>query len=88
MKTLLALITILVLSGCAQTVPVKAKFPEMPQTLRDPCPALEKLDGEPKLSDVAKTLTHNYTTYYQCAAKHEAVIEWYTVQKKIFEGIK
>lgn len=78
----------LLLTGCAQTVPVKVKFPEMPQTLIDRCPELEKLGEEPKLSDVARTLTHNYTTYYQCAAKHQAVIEWYTTQKKIFEGVK
>lgn len=82
------LLIMFVLGGCAQTVPVKMKFPEMPQTLQDPCPVLEKLEGEPKLSDVAKTLTHNYTTYYHCATKHEAVIEWYTKQKKIFEGVQ
>lgn len=83
-----AVISLLVLTGCAQTVPVKMKFPDMPQTLREACPPLEKLAEEPKLSDVARTLTTNYTTYYQCAAKHEAVIEWYTTQKKIFEGVQ
>ena len=87
MIKILALICAILISGCT-TVPVTAKFPELPATLQEQCPELEKLAEEPKLSDVAKTLTHNYTTYYQCAAKHEAMLEWYQIQKKIFEGVK
>jgi hypothetical protein len=42
----------------------------------------------PTLSDVAKTITNNYTTYYECAVKHDAFIEWYNIQKNIFESVK
>jgi hypothetical protein len=46
------------------------------------------LGDEAKLSDVAKTVTVNYSTYYDCAVKNDAFIEWYQVQKIIFEGVK
>jgi hypothetical protein len=42
----------------------------------------------PTLSDVAKTVTNNYTTYYDCAVKHDAFVEWYNIQKNIFESVK
>ena len=52
------------------------------------CPQLEKLKDEAKLSDVSKTITMNYTTYYDCAVKHDAFIEWYQIQKHIYESVK
>jgi hypothetical protein len=74
--------------GCSTTVPVTAKFPEVPERLLQKCPQLEKLENEAKLSDITKTITNNYTTYYECAVKDDAWIEWYQKQKIIFEGIK
>jgi hypothetical protein len=74
--------------GCSTTVPVTAKFPEVPERLMQKCPQLEKLENEAKLSDITKTITNNYTTYYECAVKDDAWIEWYQKQKIIFEGIK
>ena len=56
--------------------------------MMDQCPELKKLDGEPKLSDVSKTITVNYTEYYVCAVKTSAWIEWYNKQKIIFESVK
>jgi hypothetical protein len=76
------------LSGCSTTVPVTAKFPNTPENLLVKCPQLEKLGNEVKLSDISKTVTANYTTYYECAVKHDAFIEWYNVQKNIYESIK
>jgi hypothetical protein len=76
------------LVGCSTTVPVKVKFPEAPEKLLVKCPQLEKLGEEPKLSDISKTITVNYTTYYECAVKDDAWIEWYQIQKKIFEDTK
>jgi hypothetical protein len=52
------------------------------------CPQLEKVSETPTLSDVAKTVTNNYTTYYECAVKHDAFVEWYQTQKRIFESVK
>ena len=77
----LLIVFVLLMTGCSTTVPV-------PQGLLTPCPQLEKLDNGPKLSDVAKTVTTNYTTYYECAIKSDAWIEWYQVQKAIFESVK
>lgn len=83
---LLAILLSTLLVGCT-TVPVVAKFPEVPAYLKVKCPQLEPLQDNPKLSDVAKTVTVNYTTYYTCAVKNDAWIEWYEIQKRIFEGI-
>jgi hypothetical protein len=87
MKLFYPLILILALTGCATSVPVTAKFPEPPGKLATTaCPNLEKLKDDPKLSDVSKTVTINYTTYYSCAVKLDAWIEWYNIQKTIFES--
>jgi len=87
MKVALILLA-MVLTGCSTTAPVVAKFPEVPSKLLVKCPVLEKLGEQPKLSDVAKSVTNNYTTYYECAVKNDAWIEWYQIQKQIFESVK
>ena len=76
------------LVGCSTTVPVTAKFPEVPARILVKCPQLEMLKDDAKLSDVAKTVTINYSTYYECVVKHDAFVEWYHVQKIIFESVK
>jgi hypothetical protein len=86
MKYLACFLLILV-TGCS-SVPVAPKFPEVPERILKKCPQLEKLSEDSKLSDIAKTVTNNYTTYYECAVKHDAFIEWYQVQKKIYESVK
>lgn len=79
------LLIVLLLAGCSTTVPVAQKFPEVPNTLLQKCVDLKKLNDEAKLSDLAKTITINYTMYYDCLVKHDAWVEWYNIQKKIFE---
>jgi hypothetical protein len=86
MKYLACFLLILV-TGCS-SVPIAPKFPEVPERILKTCPQLEKLSEDSKLSDIAKTVTNNYTTYYECAVKHDAFIEWYQVQKKIYESVK
>jgi hypothetical protein len=88
MKLHIALLLLISLTGCATTVPVVAKFPEVPKVLLTKCPNLQELSTDAKLSDVAKTITTNYSLYYECAVKMDAWIEWYGVQKIIYEGIK
>ena len=85
---IIAILFIVMCAGCSTVVPVTAKFPDAPATIMQQCPQLEKLNADAKLSDVAKTVTINYTTYYECAIKNDALIEWYGVQKNIFESIK
>ena len=82
------LILILLLTGCSTTVPVKAKFPEPPKYSLQTCPQLQMLKEGAKLSDVTSTVTINYSTYYECAVKNDAWIEWYQIQKHIFESVK
>ena len=79
---------LLILTGCSTTVPVTAKFPDVPEKLLVKCPQLEKLENEAKLSDISKTVTNNYTTYYECAIKHDGFVEWYEIQKRISESVK
>jgi hypothetical protein len=88
MKNIIAVCVFFALTGCSTVVPVKAKFPDMPERLMVKCPQLEKVSETPTLSDVAKTVTNNYTTYYECATKHDGFVEWYNIQKNIFESIK
>ena len=75
------------ITGCSTTVPVTAKFPEPPK-YNTPCPRLQKLNDDAKLSDIASTVTINYSTYYECAIKSDSWIEWYEIQRRIFEGVK
>jgi hypothetical protein len=72
-------------TGCSTVVPVTVKFPEAPEQLLVKCPQLEKIEEEPKLSDITKSITKNYTTYYECAVKNDSWIEWYKIQKDIFD---
>lgn len=81
-------ILVLVLTGCSTPVPLKPKFPEAPQLLLEPCKPLKPLDPNPKLSDVAKTVTENYHLYHDCSLKSGMWQEWYRVQRKNFEDIK
>ena len=86
---LLAIALVLLLGACSTTVPVTAKFPQAPGTLvQEPCPELKKLEEQAKLSDVAKTVTVNYSEYYMCAVKLEAWQRWYREQKTIYESLK
>ena len=74
-------------SGCSTTVPVTAKFPEPPgRGAMTRCDDLQKLKDDAKLSDVARTVTANYGTYYECAVRADAWQEWYQIQKTIFES--
>jgi hypothetical protein len=77
----------LLLTGCSTVVPVTVKFPEPPgKGAMTTCPNLIKLNDGAKLSDVANTVTVNYSTYYECAVKTDAWQEWYNIQKNIFES--
>ena len=85
---LLILSLALLLSACT-TVPVTARFPQAPGALvQEPCPNLQKLQDEAKLSDVAKIVSVNYSEYYLCAVKLEAWQRWYREQKTIYESVK
>lgn len=82
------LLSVLLLCGCSTVVPVTQRFPEAPGMLAtQSCAPLQKLESDPKLSQVAKTVTHNYDEYWMCALKVEAWREWYQKQKAVFEEL-
>lgn len=84
MKRLVLTLAIL-LSACT-TVPVKQKFPEVPQKLMTKCPQLKTIEGDKvAITEMLKVVVENYSTYYQCAVVTDGWQEWYQVQKIIFE---
>lgn len=84
---IILMLVVFVLVGCSTPVPVSAKFPDAPgKSATVPCPQLQKLKDDAKLSDVANTVALNYETYYGCAVKADTWIEWYEIQKRIFEN--
>jgi hypothetical protein len=87
MNKYLALFLLILMSGCSTVVPVTVKFPDAPDRIKIRCPQLKTLNEEAKLSDVAKIITENYTTYYECAVRNDTWIEWYETQKIIFEKL-
>ena len=90
---LFALIIYIVLAflitACSTAVPLTQNFPQAPAVLLEKCPELKTISGE-KISivDFTKTVSENYTTYYQCAGRTDAWIDWYRQQKKIWEETK
>jgi len=87
MTKYLALFLLILMSGCSTVVPVTVKFPDAPDRIKIRCPQLKTLNEDAKLSDIAKTVTENYTTYYECAVRNDSWIEWYETQKIIFEKL-
>jgi len=87
MRLLLIITSALFLSGCIAT-PVKHALPEAPEKLTNPCPKLKELPlEEERLTEFLKIVTQNYTTYYECAVKHDGLVEWYQIQKKIHDDV-
>lgn len=82
----LILLSAILLTGCLGTAPIVPKFPEPPgKDAMVRCPDLNKLKDEALLSEIAKTINNNYGEYYICAVRNDVWIEWYHIQKKIFE---
>ena len=74
------------ITACSTAVPLTQSFPEAPVMLKEKCPPLKLIEGEKvSIVDFTKTVSENYTTYYQCAGRTDAWIDWYNQQKKIWE---
>ena len=84
MKRLVFILTALLLSGCFATAPVKQKFPEVPSELLQACPELKQVEPTEKLSEVLKVVTKNYSQYHECQIAVDTWIEWYNLQKQIY----
>ena len=84
----IVIMLVLAITGCSTAVPVTARFPDPPGSLAtQSCAELQKLKEDARLSDISRTVTVNYSSYYECAVKTDAWIEWYKIQKIIFEGV-
>jgi len=77
------------ITACSTAVPLTQNFPDAPDMLMEKCPELKTIQGE-KISivDFTRVVSENYTTYYQCAGRTEAWIDWYNKQKKIWEEVQ
>ena len=85
----LAILFALTLTACTTVAPVKSKFPDAPQVLKERCEQLRKIEGDKvAITEMLKVVIHNYTLYYECSTKVEGWQEWYDTQKKIYESIK
>ena len=85
----LLLASLLLLTGCATSVPVTMSFPQLPEALDKPCERLLPLAADKReLSDLLENTTDNYARAKECNAKATAWKEWYETQKKIFEEVK
>lgn len=81
---LLGLVSLL--AACSTAVPVTQSFPDAPAILMEKCPELKIILGEKvSIVDFTKTVSENYTTYYECSAKNNSWQEWYVKQKKIWD---
>ena len=84
-----SLVVSALLVGCSTVVPVKTKFPDAPQVLKEKCESLRKIEGDRvAITEMLKVVIHNYSLYYECSTKVEGWQEWYDTQKKIYESIK
>jgi hypothetical protein len=70
----LFLILLVCLLGCSTPSTVISVKPEVPVNLAQPCPDLPDIPDRSERS-VAEWIVQTVTLYYQCAAKHSAVVE-------------
>ncbi len=85
----LTLIFTVFLVGCSTAVPVKMKFPDVPEALMQKCEDLEQLPANTtQLSKTAESVIKNYSKYHQCRIKVDEWQEWYKANKKLYDDIK
>jgi hypothetical protein len=89
MKTLSLLLSAVLLTGCATSVPVIPKWPEVPKELLVACPDLKTVDpANDKLSAIVDTVADNYQEYYKCKDNTDSWIMWYKGQQEIWKTLK
>lgn len=77
---------VVLLASCSTPVPLTPKFPEAPEYLLQGCPKKLETVGSENVTivDFTKTVIKNYGTYHDCVAKYDSFIEWYHIQKKLW----
>lgn len=88
MKSLLIVVSMLLLAGCLAT-PVKRTFPLVPADLMEPPVALRPLPADTKdLDQLIVNANHNYSLYHELVIRLEGWQTWYQEQRKIFDSVK
>jgi len=88
MKNILIFCSIVILAGCSTVVPVKQKFPEVPNQLMEKCPPLELIEKPTVLlSELIVIITKNYMKYHDCSHNVENWQDWYVKQKQISDEL-
>jgi hypothetical protein len=78
----------LLLTGCTTVAPIKHEFPKPPEVITEKCSNLLKVpEDEQKLTEFLKIVIKNYGMYYECAEKHESLIEWINQQGQIYNDV-
>jgi hypothetical protein len=90
MKHILTLFLSLSLIGCSTAyLSAKPKWPDAIPELTQPCPDLNKIEGDRvAITELLKNIVNNYGLYYQCSLKNDGWNKWYNEQKKIYETEK
>jgi hypothetical protein len=89
MKKLVLLLSVIVLTGCATSVPVVAKWPDVPKELLESCPDLKTVEPQnDKLSAIVDTVADNYNEYYKCKDKVNDWAVWYKGQQELWKTLK
>ncbi len=76
------LVLLIFLSGCS-TIGLVPKFPDVPETLTEPCSELIIVKDNSQMSDLLKTVTENYSNYHECREKVNSWNDWYKQQKQL-----
>lgn len=79
---IIALVLILLISGCTHFTISNKTFPQAPPSLLTKCPKLTKVGETDKASVLLSTVTSNYMQYHECSLKVEQWQYWYEEQRK------
>jgi hypothetical protein len=86
---LIAVLLPFLLTGCLATAPVVPKWPNVPKEILESCPDLKTVDAtNEKISVILESVTDNYSQYYDCKSKVNDWIEWYNINKKLWNEVK
>lgn len=91
MRLLLITLVAVVIAGCGFNKPIlmMPEFPTPIKELTEKCNELKLIEGDQvAITDMLKTIVHNYTLYHQCSLKVDGWNDWYVEQKKIYDDLR
>ena len=91
MRYILIPLLALTIAGCGFSKPVLVmpEFPKPVKELTEKCNELKLIEDDAvAITEMLKTIVHNYTLYHQCSLKVDGWNDWYVEQKKIYDEAK